>query len=344
MLDEKTWLREFSAWAEDNQSLVDTLNPDFFKPIIEAASQNNIEFKLFTLASIYKFIDSDDAAAEGLKDFIELLELENQYLDKYIGRWIAEFPFRSTKLVDEYLLLQAHARNITQIEAKSCAVMTWSHHFPAGFQHLLRIRAIHTRRIGNLKAKRSMLTSGRITHSQFDALELIRWDEDYLPHGFGYERAPVSGGLADFDPPSLTKCSPTKALDYVRSSAFIRNERRRTALARLSSDMGGISDFYAPGFVDNWMHSFAEWMNSILPGLYKTNPKYAARWDDVGEELKAMHRRWRSEAEYQGRRLLITKNACFELSRDKTSVRREVGHFTLPPKHTPYRVEIEQGR
>ena len=78
MLDEKTWLREFSAWADHNQSLVDTLNPDFFKPIIEAASQNNIEFKLFTLASIYKFIDSDDAAAEGLKDFIELLELENQ--------------------------------------------------------------------------------------------------------------------------------------------------------------------------------------------------------------------------------------------------------------------------
>jgi hypothetical protein len=343
-LDEDTWFTEFNTWAENTQTLVDSLNPDSFKPIIEAASQNNTEYKLVTLASIYKFIDSDEAAIEGLKDFIELLETENEYLDKYIGKWIAEFPFISTTLVDEYLLLQQHARNTTDIEAKFCAIMTWSSVFPPGFQHLLRIKAVHTRRINSLNAKREMLTSGRLTHNQCDVMDLIRWDEDIWPHGYGYERTAMSNGLADFHPPSLTRCGPGRALAYIRSSAFIRNERRRSALARLSSGTAGLSDFLAPGYIDAWYHSFAEWLTSILPNMYRTDSTRAAQWIDVGNELKAMHRRWAAEAEYQGSRFLITKNTCFSLSSDKKSIRREVGNFALPTRHTPICVKLDQER
>lgn len=341
LLDEGIWFTEFNNWAERNPCLVDSLHPEYLKPILEAASPHNIEHKLCTLASIYRFIDSDDAAAEGLKDFIELLELEITYLDTSIGKWIAEFPFISTKLVDQYLQLQKHARNITDNDAKICAVMTWSSHFPAGFQHMLRIRAVHARRINVLTTKRDMLTSGRLTWSQCDIMDLIRVDPEIGPHGYGYERTPSRGGLADFHPPSLTRCSSRTALDYVRSNAFIRNERRRTALSRLSSNLGGLSDFFAPAYSDAWYHGCSEWLTSILPELYRTNPKYAAQWIDVGNELKAMHHRWTAEAEYQGPRYLITKDACFSLSRDQTSVRREVGHFTLPTRHTPICVELD---
>jgi hypothetical protein len=344
-LDEDIWLTEFNKRAENNQSLVDSLCLDYFRPVIEAVSLNNTEYKLVTLASIYKFIDSDEAACEGLKDFIELLELENEKFDKYIGKSIGEFPFISTRLVDEYLLLQAHARKVTDIEAKFCAVLTWSSRFPAGFQCLLRVKAVHARRINHLKTERDMLISGRLTYSKCDIMELIRWDnDDTWRHGCGYERAPMSGGLADFIPPSLTKCAPATALDYIRSSAFLRSERRRSALVRLSSDMGGLSDFHAPGFVDAWYHGFAEWLTSTLPTLYKTNPTYAAQLIDVGNELKAMHHRWTAEVEYQGYRFLITKNACFSLSKDKTSVRREAGRFALPTRHTPICVELDQER
>ena len=341
-LDEDIWFTEFNSWAENNPCLVDSLNPEYLKPILEAVSPHNVEHKLFTLASIYRFIDSDDAAAEGLKDFIELLELENAYLDKPIGKWIAEFPFISMELIDEYLQLQKHARNTTDTEARISAVMTWSSsHFPAGFQHLLRVRAIHARRINCLKTKRDMIIAGRLTYSECDIMDLLQWDSSICPHGYGYERTPTMGGLADFHPPSLTKCSPNKALDYVRSNAFIRNERRRTALSRLSSNLGGLSDFFAPAYVDAYYHSFAKWLTSILPDLYKTNPKYAAQWIDVGNELKAMHHRWTAEAEYQGPRYLITKDACFSMSRDHTSVRREAGRFTLPTRHTPICVDLE---
>jgi len=338
-LDEDIWFTEFNNWAENNPCLVDSLHPEYLKPILDATSPHNIEHKLFTLASIYRFIDSDAAAAEGLKDFIELLELEIGYLDISIGKWIAEFPFISTKLVDQYLQLQKHARNTTDNDSKICAAMTWSSHFPAGFQHMLRVRAVHKSRINVLTTKRTMLTSGRLTYSECDIMELIRWDD--VCHGYGYERTPTMGGLADFHPPSLTKCSPNKALDYVRSNAFIRNERRRTALSRLSSNLGGLSDFFAPAYVDAYYHSFAKWLTSILPDLYKTNPKYAAQWIDVGNELKAMHHHWTAEAEYQGPRYLITKDACFSMSRDHTSVRREAGRFTLPTRHTPICVDLE---
>jgi hypothetical protein len=341
-LSEDTWLAEFNTWAEKSQTLVDTLNPELFPDIIAAASQNNTEYKLVLLASIYKFIDSDEAAVEGLKDFIELLELENEYVDTAIGKWIAEFPFISTKLIDEYLLLQEHARATTDIEAKFCAIMTWSSHFPAGFQHLLRVRAVHARRINSLSEKRDMVTSGRLAYSQCDIMDLIRWDGDVSqPHGYGYECAATSDGLADFHPPSLTKCTPKRALAYVRSSAFIRNERRRSALARLSSDMGGVSDFVACGLIDAWYHNFAEWLTSILPNMYHTDSMRAAQWIDVGNELKAMHHSWTAQAEYQGPRFLITKNACFTLSRDKKSIHREAGHFALPTRHAPICVEFE---
>jgi hypothetical protein len=343
LLDEDTWFEEFNTWAEKSQTLVDTLNPELFPEISAAASQNQSEYKLVMLASIYKFIDSDGAAIEGLKDFIELLEVENEYIDKAIGKWIAEFPFISTKLIDEYLLLQEHARATTDIEAKFCAIMTWSSHFPAGFQHLLRIRAVHARRINSLDAKRNMITSGRLTYSQCDVMELINPKNtmDKLPNGFGYECAPTSDGLADFHPPSLTKCSPSKALAYVRSSAFIRNERRRSALARLSTNMGGVIEFVAGGLIDAWYHNFAEWLTSILPNMYRTDSTRAAQWIDVGNELKAMHHLWTAEAEYQGPRFLITKNACFTLSRDKKSIHREAGHFALPTRHTPICVEFD---
>lgn len=344
LLDEDIWFTEFNSWAEKNSCLVDSLNPEYLKPILDATSPHNIEHKLFTLANIYRFIDSDDAAAEGLKDLIELLELEVGFLDKSIGIWIAEFPFLSTKLVDQYLQIQKHARNTTDNDAKISAIMTWSSRFPAGFQHMLRVRACHTRRINVLNTKRNMITSGRLTWNQCDIMDLISWDVTFGQHGYGYERTPTTGGLADHHPPSLTKCSSKTARDYVRSNAFIRNERRRSALSRLSSDVGGLSDFFAPAYCDAWYHGCSEWLTSILPDLYKTNPKYAAQWIDVGNELKAMHHRWTAEAEYQGPRYLITEDACFSLSRDQTSVRREVGHFMLPTRHTPICVELDQGR
>ncbi|KAG9635621.1 hypothetical protein KCU95_g18581, partial [Aureobasidium melanogenum] len=341
LLDKDTWFAEFNAWAEKSEIRVDTLNPDFFKPVIEAVSLTHIEYKLMMLANIYQFADSDEAVIEALNDEIELLENENERLDDYLGKWIAEFPFTSPKLVDEYLLLQAHARNTTNSEAKFCAIMTWSSHFPPGCQYLLRVRTVHARRIENLSAKRDLITSGRLHFDQCSSMSsILRPDVEDWPHGYGYERSPMPNGLADFDAPSLTKNNPGKALSYVRSAAFIRSERRRSALARLQQDRGGLSDFLAPSHVDVWYHRFSAWLTDILPVLFKTNTAYAAQWIDVGNELKAMHHRWTAEAEYQGPRVLTTRNACFSLSRDKTRVRRDVGQFSLPARHTPICVEL----
>ncbi|KAG9943935.1 hypothetical protein KCU85_g8364, partial [Aureobasidium melanogenum] len=336
LLDKDTWLTEFNIWAENNKILVDTLNPDFFKPVVEAVSLTNIEFKLMMLANIYQFADSDEAVIEALNDEIELLENENESLDDYIGKCIAEFPFISPKLVDEYLLLQAHARNTTSSEANFCAIMTWSSHFPAGCQYLLRVRTVHARRIENLSAKRDLITSGRLHFDQCSSIaSLLRVDVDDWPHGYGYERSPMPNGLADFDAPSLTNSDPDKALSYVRSAAFIRSERRRSALTRLQQDRGGLSDFVAPSHVDIWYHQFSKWVTDILPVLFKTDFAYAAQWIDLANELKALHHDWTAEAEYQGPHVLTTKNACFSLSRDKTRVRREAGKFSLPARHHP---------
>ncbi|KAK6001509.1 hypothetical protein QM012_002840 [Aureobasidium pullulans] len=307
LLDSDTWFTAFNVWAENSEILVDTLNPDFFKPVIEAVSLNHIEYKLMMLANIYQYADSDEAVIEAFNDEIELLENENERLDDYLGKWIVEFPFISPKLVDEYLLLQAHARNTASSEASFCSIMTWSSHFPAGFQYLLRVRAVHTRRIENLSAKRDLITSGRLHLDQCSSISsIICWDVEDFPHGHGYERLPMPDGLADFDPPSLTKNDPGKALSYVRSAAFIRSERRRSALARLQQDRGGLSDFLAPNYVDVWFHRFSAWVTDILPVLFSTDPAYTAQWIDVANELKAMHCHWTAEAEYQGPRVLTT--------------------------------------
>ncbi|CAD0093886.1 unnamed protein product [Aureobasidium vineae] len=341
-LDEDTWITEFNEWAQHSENLVDTLNPDYFKPIIEAASFVNVEYKLMTLASMSKYIDSDDAAIAGLTDEIELLELENKYLDDTIGKMIAEFPFISTKLLDEYVLLQEHGRQTTNSESNFCSIMTWSSHFPPGCQYLMRIRAVHTRRIENLSAKRDLIASGRVRFNQWSSnMSLIRWDVDEWQHGYGYERSPMPNGLADFDPPSLTEDNLAKVLSYIRSSAFIRCERRRSALLRLQQDRGGPSDFVAPGLVDAWYHRFSKWLTQTPPILFSTNSAYAAQYIDLGDELKAMHCRWTAEAEYPRPRVLVTKNACFSLSRDKTSVRRDVGQFSLPARHTPICIKLD---
>lgn len=340
LLDKDTWFKAFNLWAESTEILVDTLNPDFFKPVIEAVSLNHIEYKLMMLANIYQYSDSGEAVIEALNDEIELLENENERIDDYLGKWIADFPFTSPKLVDEYLLLQAHVRNTTNSEAKFCAIMTWSSHFPRGCQYLLRVKTVHARRIENLSAKRDLIISGRLHFDQYSSISsILRWDVDDS-HGYGYERSPMPDGLADFDPPSLTKNDPGKALSYVRSSAFIRSERRRSALARLQQDRGGLSNFLAHSFVDLWYHSFSNWLTDILPILFSTDPAHAAQWIDLGNELKALHHGWTAEAEYQGPRVLTTKNACFSLSRDKTRVRREVGQFSLPARHIPLCVEL----
>ena len=343
LLDKDTWFTEFNKWAlENSEILVDTLNPDFFKPVIEAVSLTHIEYKLMMLANIYQFCDSDEAVIEALNDEIELLETENERLDDYLGKWIAEFPFISPKLVDGYLLLQTHAGNTTNSEAKFCAIMTWSSHFPPGCQYLLRIRTVHTRRIENLSAKRDLITSGRLHFDQCSSISsILQWDVDDWPYGYGYERSPMPNGLADFDPPSLTKNDHGKALSYVRSAAFIRSERRRSALARLQQGRGGLSDFLAPSFIDIWYHQFSKWLTDTLPILFSTDSAYASQWIDVGNEFKAMHHRWTAEAEYQGPRVLTTKNACFSLSRDKTRVRRDVGQFSLPTRHTPICIELD---
>ncbi|KAG9631511.1 hypothetical protein KCU64_g16635, partial [Aureobasidium melanogenum] len=340
LLDKDTWFAKFNTWCENSAILVDTLNPDYFKPVIEAVSLTHVEYKLMMLANIYQYADSDEAVIEALNDEIGLLENENERLDEYLGKWIPEFPFISPKIVDEYLLLQAHARNTTNSEAKFCAIMTWSSHFPPGCQYLLRVRAVHVRRIETLSAKRDLITSGRLHFDQCSSISsIISWDVEEWPHGYGYERSPMPNGLADFDAPSLTN-DPGKALSYVRSAAFIRSERHRSALARLQQDRGGLSDFIVPSYVDVWYHRFSQWLTDILPVLFKTDPAYAAQWIDVGNELKAMHHRWTAEAEYQGPRVLTTKNACFSLSRDKTRVRRDVGQFSLPARHTPICVEL----
>lgn len=341
LLDNDSWFEEFNRWAENSNILVDTLNPEFFRPVIEAVSLNHIEYKLMMLANIYQYADSDKAVIEALNDEIELLENENERIDNYLGKWIAGFPFTSPKLVDEYLLLQAHARNTANhSEAKFCAIMTWSSRFPAGFQCLLRVRSVHARRIENLSAKRDLITSGRLHLDQCSSISsILRWDVDDS-HGYGYERSPMPDGLADFDAPSLTKTDPGKALSYVRSAAFIRSERRRSALTRLQQDRGGLSDFLAHSYVDTWFHRFSAWLTDILPILFSTDPACAAQWIDLGNELKTLHHGWIAEAEYQGPRVLTTKNACYSLSRDKTRVRREAGQFSLPVRHTPICVEL----
>ncbi|KAI4718873.1 hypothetical protein E4T48_04942 [Aureobasidium sp. EXF-10727] len=337
-LDEDTWIAEFNEWARNSENLVDTLNPDYFKPIIEAASFVNVEYKLVTLASMYKYIDSDDAAITGLTDEIELLELENNYLDDTIGKMIAEFPFTSTKLLDEYVLLQEHARRTTNSESTFCSIMTWSSHFPPGCQYLMRVRAVHTRRIENLSTKRDRIASGRVHFNQWSSnMSLVSWDvDDEWSHGYGYERGPMPNGLADFDPPSLTEDNLATVLKYIRSSAFIRCERRRSALLRLQQDRGGPSDFIVPSLVDAWYHRFSKWLTHTLPILFSANSAYAAQFIDLGNELKAMHNRWTAEAEYSRPRVLVTKNACFSMSRDKTVIRRDVGQFSLPAIHNPY--------
>ncbi|CAD0112757.1 unnamed protein product [Aureobasidium uvarum] len=341
-LDEDTWIAEFNEWAQHSETLVDTLNSDDFKLIIEAASFVNVEYKLMTLASMFKYIDSDDAAITGLTDEIELLELENKYLDDTIGKMIAEFPSISTKLLDEYVLLQKHARRTTNSESEFYAIMTWSCLFPPGCQHLMRVRAVHTRRIENLSAKRDRIASGRDHSNHWSSnMSLIRWDVDKWPHGYGYERSPMPNGLAYFDPPSLTEDNLAQVLSYIRSSAFIRCERRRSALLRLQQDRGGLSDFVVPSHVDAWYHRSFKWLTRTLPILFSTSSPYAAQYNDLRDELKAMHHRWIAEAEYQRPRVLVTKNACFLLSRDKTSIRREVGQFSLPARHTPICIELD---
>ncbi|THV94096.1 hypothetical protein D6C97_01517 [Aureobasidium pullulans] len=340
-VDKETWHTDFTRWAETCQDLVDTLHARELRHIIEAASPNNIDHRLDMLARIYQHVDSNQATIEALTDMIEVLETEIGYLEEHIGKSISEFVFSSPKLVDEYMTLERHARNTTSSEAHIAAIMTWYHDWPAGFAFLLRIHAVHIRRVDNLKSKRDLISSGCLDFKQFPKVwSVLLWDDNVWPHGYGYERNPKSCGLADFRPPRLTKATSDQALQNVRSSAIIRSERRYSALARLAIGRAGISDFLAPSYVDTWYHSFRRWLDHTVPLLIQSDSAYAQRWIDVGRDLEVMHHRWTAEAEYQGPRVLTTKHACFYLSKDKR-ILREFGEFNLPVNHTPLCVEID---
>ncbi|KEQ82090.1 hypothetical protein M438DRAFT_398618 [Aureobasidium pullulans EXF-150] len=304
-VDKETWHTDFTRWAETCQDLVDTLHARELRHIIEAASPNNIDHRLDMLARIYQHVDSNQATIEALTDMIEVLETEIGYLEEHIGKSISEFVFSSPKLVDEYITLERHARNTTSSAAHIAAIMTWYHDWPAGFAFLLRIHAVHIRRVDNLKSKRDLISSGCLDFKQFPKVwSVLLWDDN-------------SCGLADFRPPRLTKATSDQALQ----------NRRYSALARLAIGRAGISDFLAPSYVDTWYHSFRRWLDHT-------------RWIDVGKDLEVMHHRWTAEAEYQGPRVLTTKHACFYLSKDKR-ILREFGEFNLPVNHTPLCVEID---
>ncbi|KAI5247179.1 hypothetical protein E4T47_02612 [Aureobasidium subglaciale] len=330
-----TWLNDFNRYAENSHDLVDTLHPQALKEVIEAISPTNLAYRLSMLASIYTHIDSNEAAAEGLHDMIEVLESEMEHLDEHIGKMLADLALSSPKLVDEYVALEKHARNTTHSKTNVAAIITWKHNWPRGFALLLRVHAVHTRRIDDLKSKHDLITAGRLDYKQFSKKwHILLWDEGLWPHGYGYERT-ASTDFAEYHRPSLTKISPSAAIGYVRSSAIIRSERRRSALDRLAKGRGGESDFLVSDFVDYWFHGFSSWLDTTLPLLYQKDPAYATMWIDLARELNAMHREWIAEADYDERgSVLITKNARFTL-RQNRRVHREVGVFSLPSKHTP---------
>ncbi|THX61895.1 hypothetical protein D6D06_00306 [Aureobasidium pullulans] len=323
-VDKETWHTDFTRWAETCQDLVDTLHARELRHIIEAASPNNIDHRLDMLARIYQHVDSNQATIEALTDMIEVLETEIGYLEEHIGKSISEFVFSSPKLVDEYMTLERHARNTTSSEAHIATIMTWYHDWPAGFAFLLRIHAVHIRRVDNLKSKRDLISSGCLDFKQFPK------------YGLSCSGTTMSGHMAT----AMNATRSHAALQNVRSSAIIRSERRYSALARLAIGRAGISDFLAPSYVDTWYHSFRKWLDHTVPLLIQSDSAYAQRWIDVGKDLEVMHHRWTAEAEYQGPRVLTTKHACFYLSKDKR-ILREFGEFSLPVNHTPLCVEID---
>ncbi|KAI5207840.1 hypothetical protein E4T39_01709 [Aureobasidium subglaciale] len=338
--NKETWLNDFNRYAENNQDLVDTLHPQVLRKVIEAISPTNIAFRLEMLAKIYVHINSNEAAAGGLGDLIEVLESEMEYLDEHIGKMLADLALSSPKLVDEYVALEKHARNTTDSKTDVAAIMTWKYDWPKGFALLLRVHAVHTRRIDDLKTKHNLITSGRLDYKQFSRKwHILLWDEGLWPHGYGYDRT-ASIDFAEFHRPSLTKISPSAAIAYVRSSACIRSERRLSALDRLAEGRGGESDFLVPDFVDYWFHGFSSWLDTTLPLLYQKDPAYATMWIDLAKNINAMHRGWIAEAEYERGSVLITKNARFTLQQDR-QVHCEFGVFSLPSKHTPLCIRLD---
>jgi hypothetical protein len=339
--DDVTWLRDFNQWAEASPNPVDSLNSKDLYLVIHAASELNIDRRLKMLNDMYKFADSNEGTLEGLSDLINVLELEIGHIMEHIGKSISEFALTSPRLVDEYVNLQRHARNTTGSESRLSAIMTWYHGWPPGFALLLRILAVHTRRVENLKINRDSISSGRLDFEQFSkSWSAIAYDDGIYPYGYGYERNPMRNGLADFRAPPMTSINSDKSFQNVRSSAFIRSERRRAALHRLFTCKAGVSDFLAPNYVDIWYHQFSKWLNHLLPRLRELDPQCADKWANVGNYLEEMHHQWTAEAAYASSRVLTTKYAQFWLETSpKMSIHRENGQFRVPIRHKPFTIQ-----
>lgn len=341
-VDDATWLKDFHQWANNNYDPVDTLHTGDLYPVIQAVSHFNIEGRLAMLSSIFQFADSNASTVTGLTDMIEVLKVEIEHINKHIGEYLSDFALSSPHFVDEYASLHKHARNTTDSDAHVAAIMTWCHGWPAGFHHLLRVLAVHTRRLDDLRNKRTLISTGRLDWRQFPSTwSALRYDDGIWPYGYGYgyERKPITHGL-DFRPPPLQRIDSDDTLSKVYSAATIRAERRRSALRRLETSRGGVGDFLAPSYVDTWYHGFREWLDSQLPSLLHTHPSCARRWANLGEEIDEMHEAWIMEAEYQGPRVLKTKTAYFWLDKNQ-EVHHQLGHFGMPDKHTSICVELD---